>query len=311
MNAVNNARLLCWHPAYREHFGRLNKAWIEKFFTLEPFDIEVLEKPAANIIARGGDILFVAVGKEIAGTVAYLPLDDETVEMTKMAVDEAFQGQRLGWLLGKAIIERAAAAGYKKMVLFSNRVLEPAINMYRKLGFVETELDPGRYKRSNIKMTMGLQEPPLADLSRRLNNTVRATVEKLLRYTDEEAGIRPAADKWSRKEVLGHLVDSAMNNYPRFIRGQQAEYLETPGYNQDFWVDVRRYQEEDWQELVQIWKMLNLHIVRVLPLIPENALGHILAVGPNAPVTLRYIADDYLRHLEHHLTQIFPVHANY
>jgi ribosomal protein S18 acetylase RimI-like enzyme len=311
MNAANEPRVLSWHPAYRKDFEQLNKTWIEKYFVLEPVDIEVLEHPAEHIIVPGGDIIFVAMGKRIAGTVAYRRLDDETVEMTKMGVDEEFQGRGLGWLLGKTIMERAAAAGYKRMVLFSNRKLTPAITMYRKLGFAEAELEQGGYERCDIKMTIDLKEPPLAGLSRQLKEAVHATVEKLLRYSNEEAGIRPAADKWSRKEVLGHLIDSAMNNYPRFIRGQQAEYLEVPGYNQDFWVDVRRYQEEDWEELVQIWKMLNLHIARVLPLIPEEALGHILAVGPNAPVTLRYIAEDYLRHLQHHLTQIFPVHANY
>lgn len=312
MNAVDNTRVLSWHPAYREHFAGLNKVWIEKFFTLEPFDIDILEHPEENIIARGGDIIFVSVGKQIAGTVAYRPLEGEedTVEMTKMAVDEAFQGRRLGWLLGKAVMERAAAAGFKKMVLYSNRVLEPAINMYRKLGFVEMELEPGRYKRSNIKMTADLQPPPLAALATELRDTVHRTVEKLLRYTEEEAGARPAADKWSRKEVLGHLTDSAMNNYPRFIRGQQSARLDTTGYDQDFWVDVRRYQDEDWQELVQIWKMLNLHIARLLPLIPEEALGNIVAVGPNEPVTLRFIAEDYLRHLEHHLGQIFAVYSD-
>ncbi|WP_162946579.1 GNAT family N-acetyltransferase [Chitinophaga barathri] len=311
MNALNEPRVLSWHPAYRKDFGQLNKTWIEKYFVLEPVDIDVLEHPEEHIIAPGGDIIFVALGSRVAGTVAYRPLDADTVEMTKMGVDEEFQGRKLGWLLGKTIIERAAAAGYKKMVLYSSRKLTPAITMYHKLGFEEAELEAGGYKRCDIKMTIDLKEPPLAGLSRQLVQTVLATEEKLLRYTDEEAGIRPAADKWSRKEVLGHLVDSAMNNYPRFIRGQQAEYLETPGYNQDFWVDTRRYQEEDWQELVQIWKALNLHIVRVLPLISEDALHHILAVGPNAPVTLRYIAEDYLRHVEHHLTQIFPVHANY
>ncbi len=311
MNAVNDIRILSWHTSYQPHFERLNKAWISKFFRLEPIDIAVLEHPEDHIIAPGGEVLFVAVGNQIAGTVAYRPVSADTVEMTKMAVDEDFQGRKLGWALGKAIIERAAEMGFSKMVLYSSRQLIPAITMYHKLGFEEVELEKGDYERCDIKMEISLQQPPLAALARELRDVVLRTEVRLLQFTDEEAGVRPSPEKWSRKEVLGHLTDSALNNYPRFIRAQQNVFTEVPGYNQDFWVEARQYMREDWRELVQIWKSVNLHIARLLPLVPAEALDNILVIGPNAPATLRYVAEDYLRHLQHHLTQIFPLHANY
>ncbi len=311
MNAANDARVLAWHPDYQPYFERFNKAWISANYTMEPIDYAVLEQPETHILGHGGDIIFAALGNELAGTVAYKHVDENTVEMTKMAVDEAFQGRRLGWLLATAIMERAAQAGYTRMILYSNTKQAAAINMYRKLGFEEMELESGGYERCNIKMGIDLQSPVLAGLSRELRKTVELTGEKLLRFSNEEAGVRPAPGKWSRKEVLGHLIDSATNNYPRFVRAQHSEYSELPGYNQDFWVEARQYQHADWKELVLLWKTLNLHIARILPLIPAKALGHIVVIGPGAPVTLQYIAEDYLTHLQHHLNQIFPVHANY
>ncbi len=278
---------------------------------MEPIDKAVLTDPEEHIISHGGDIIFVAVDNEIVGTVAYKKIDEDTVEMTKMAVSDAFKGRRLGWLLGCAVLQRAAEAGFSRMVLYSNTKLAPAINMYRKLGFVEVELEKGGYERCNIKMEIPLPVVPLAGLARSLQKVVDQTVEKLLRYSDEEAGAKPLPSKWSRKEILGHLTDSAINNYPRFVRGQQSEYTEMPGYNQDFWVDARQYQRTDWLELIHLWKTLNQHIIRILPLIPEKALQHICVIGANTPVTLQYVAEDYLRHLNHHLDQIFPVHANY
>lgn len=311
MKEANDIRILSWHPAYQKDFEQLNSAWIKKDFVLEPVDLAVLGNPQEYILGHGGDIIFVSVDDQIAGTVAYKQLDKETVEMTKMAVDENFQGRKLGWLLACTLLLRAAEAGFSRMVLYSNTKQAAAISMYRKLGFEEVELEKGGYERCNIKMEIALEPPPLAALSKELWEVVEATVQKLLFFTDEEAGAKRLPSKWSKKEILGHLTDSAVNNYTRFVRAQHAEYVELPGYNQDFWVDVRGYQRMNWEEVIEIWRVQNLHIVRILPLIPAKALAHICVIGPNAPVSLQYIAEDYLRHLNHHLNQIFPVHANY
>jgi ribosomal protein S18 acetylase RimI-like enzyme len=311
MNAANDIRVLNWHPSLKSHFEHLNKHWIRKYFKLEPVDIDVLEHAQEHIIDHGGDIIFVAVGKQVVGTVAYKKLDNETVEMTKMAVDEGFQGRKLGWLLATAIQQRAAEAGFTKMVLYSNRIMTPAITMYHKLGFVEAPLEKGGYERCDIKMEIALKMPPLMALSRDLRKTVEQAAEKLLLFSDEEAELKPAPDKWSYKEIIGHLVDSAVNNYARFVRCQESDYTELPGYDPDFWVDSRRYQQENWKTLIHLWRVMNGHIAGILPLIPESALAHICVIGPNAPVTLKFVAEDYLVHLQHHLDEIFPVRANY
>ncbi|MGX5820650.1 GNAT family N-acetyltransferase [Chitinophaga lutea] len=311
MSEANDVRVLSWHPDYQPYFERFNKTWISQFFVLEPQDYDVLEHPQEHILAHGGNIIFVAIGDQIAGTVGWKKVDDTTVEMTKMAVDEQFRGRKLGWLLAVSLMEQAAQAGYRRMILYSNTKQAPAIAMYRKLGFEEMELETGGYARCNIKMGIDLPAPPLQALADELDRTVRETTERLLEFTDEEAGARRAPDKWSRKEVLGHLIDSAWNNYNRFVRAQQADYNEFPGYAQGFWVEVRQYQQDDWASIVELWKAVNGHIVRIFPRIPAASLDHICVIGGNAPVTLQFVADDYLRHLRHHLGQIFPVHANY
>lgn len=311
MNAANDTRVLNWHSSLQPHFEQLNKHWIRKFFKLEPVDIDVLEHPQEHIIDHGGDIIFVAVGDKVAGTVAYKKVDDETVEMTKMAVDEAFQGRKLGWLLATAIQQRAAENGFTKMVLYSNRIMTPAITMYHKLGFVESPLEKGGYERCDIKMEIALETPRLMALSKALRQTVEQAAAKLLLFSNEEVALKPAPGKWSHKEIIGHLVDSAVNNYARFVRAQESDYTELPGYDPNFWVDSRQYQRNDWKTLVHLWKIMNEHIAAILPLIPEKALEHICVIGPNAPVTLQFVAEDYLVHLQHHLDEIFPVRANY
>jgi ribosomal protein S18 acetylase RimI-like enzyme len=148
--------ILTYHPSYQPHFERLNKVWIEKYFRLEPIDIEVLEHPEPHIIDPGGQILFAAIGQQIVGTVAIRKIDEQTVEMTKMAVDEAYQGRKIGWVLGQAIIQTAKDMGFSKMVLYSNTDLVPAIQLYRKMGFKEVPVEPGKYDRCDIQMEMDL-----------------------------------------------------------------------------------------------------------------------------------------------------------
>lgn len=148
--------ILEYHSSYQPHFERLNKVWIEKYFRLEPIDIEVLEHPEPHIIDPGGQIIFAAIRQRIVGTVAIRKVDDDTVEMTKMAVDEAYQGRKIGWVLGQAIIETARKMGFSKMILYSNTALAPAIQLYRKMGFKEVEVEAGKYDRCNIQMEMEL-----------------------------------------------------------------------------------------------------------------------------------------------------------
>ena len=151
-------KILDFKPAYRTHFERLNKAWLEEFFVVEPIDQQVLENPEEAILKNGGAILFAEYGSEVIGTVALRWIEEGILEMTKMAVDTKFQGKGAGRLLCTAAIKKAKEMGVEKLILYSNTSLAAAIALYRKMGFVEIPLEEGVYKRSNIKMEKDLKE---------------------------------------------------------------------------------------------------------------------------------------------------------
>jgi ribosomal protein S18 acetylase RimI-like enzyme len=141
-----------YSPAYKTYFESLNKAWLEKHFTVEPIDKYVLENPEEAILEHGGEILFAIYKGEVIGTVALKLIEPGMYEMTKMAVDETFRGLGAGKALCAAAIEKAKYIKAKRLILYSTKVLETAIAIYHKLGFQEIPLEPGVYQRANIKM---------------------------------------------------------------------------------------------------------------------------------------------------------------
>jgi hypothetical protein len=120
---------------------------------------------------------------------------------------------------------------------------------------------------------------------------------------DESRGVR-AGGRWSRKEILGHLVDSAVNNHQRFVRAQLLPELAFPGYEQEGWVSVQGHSVRPWTALVELWAVLNRHLAHVVSRIPADRLATPCRIGDGPPETLEFIARDYVRHLRHHLEQI-------
>lgn len=143
--------------------------------------------------------------------------------------------------------------------------------------------------------------PPVAtELAQLVDN-----VAVRLRALEEPVVSKPrAAGKWSQKEILGHLIDSATNNLHRFVRAQEVDAFVFPGYAQDHWVSVQRYRESRWLELIDLWRLLNRHIAQVITGIPEAKLAMTCSIGSYKPCTLEYLIDDYLAHMKHHLRQI-------
>lgn len=143
--------IFLYETQHQPWFEKLNRAWIEKYFWMEPVDFQVLQHPDEHIIEKGGFIFMASYENEIAGTVALKFVSPGIYEFTKMAVDEKFQGKKIGKALAEVAIAHAKALGADKIILYSNTMLETAITLYRKLGFVEVPVD-GPYKRSDIKM---------------------------------------------------------------------------------------------------------------------------------------------------------------
>lgn len=136
----------------KEHIKTLNYEWLQKYFTIEKGDDLSLTNPRQEIIEKGGYIFYAKVNGEIVGTVSLLRKTDTVFELSKMAVAEKTRGLGIGKLLIGHCINFARVNNISKLILYSNTKLEPAIHLYRKYGFFETPLEPGRYERANIKM---------------------------------------------------------------------------------------------------------------------------------------------------------------
>ena len=132
---------------------------------------------------------------------------------------------------------------------------------------------------------------------------VERAIPHLSAVSEEAASIKPSPGKWSKKEILGHLIDSAANNHQRFVRLQLQPEISLPGYDQDNWVRLNRYQQKPWAEIVALWSAYNRHLVSVIESLDDSALGHVWHAS-DGDVTLEFIATDYVRHLKHHLAQI-------
>jgi len=151
-----------------------------------------------------------------------------------------------------------------------------------------------------------------------LLTAVERAVPALMALGDERSRAHPAPGKWSPREVVGHLVDSASNNHQRFVRAQLQDDLVFPGYDQSAWVRLQRYAESPWDDLVALWAGFNRHIAQVMAAAPEDQLTrprprhnlHELAwvaVPSQEPATLEYFMRDYVGHLRHHLRQVLDV----
>ncbi len=133
-------------------FKELNYTWIEKHFEVEDSDRRMLEAPQEYVLDKGGAILMADYEDRSIGTCALLKSDDETFELAKMAVADEFKGRGVGFLLGEAALKRAKELGGQRVFLDSNTTLQPAINLYRKLGFKRMDAEPSPYARCNIQM---------------------------------------------------------------------------------------------------------------------------------------------------------------
>lgn len=151
-------RIVDFEPQHATAYSQLNYRWIEQYFEIEAADRRALDHPEEYVLDRGGAILIALYEDAVVGCCALLNNGDGSYEMAKMAVAEEARGKHIGWLLGLAVVERARQLGGSSIYLESNTVLEPAIQLYRKLGFKQICGKPTPYARCNIQMEIRFEE---------------------------------------------------------------------------------------------------------------------------------------------------------
>jgi len=142
------------------------------------------------------------------------------------------------------------------------------------------------------------------DLSRFLTQTIERELPSLRTFDDERASIARAPGKWSAKEELGHLIDSAANNHMRFVRGATEPEFRGPGYAQDDWVRLNGYRDMKWETIIAFWFQYNTLLAGLLGKIPQDRLETLCFIGANKPVTLGFVIEDYILHMQHHIDQL-------
>jgi ribosomal protein S18 acetylase RimI-like enzyme len=151
---VKGISIIEYTARYQPDFKSLNEVWISRYFKMEEADYHALDHPQEYILDKGGRIILALLEGKVVGTCALLKIDDFAFELVKMAVDPEYQGLGIGKKLGYSAIALSKELGATHIYLESNTILEPAIRLYKKLGFKKTEGRPTPYQRCNIQMEL-------------------------------------------------------------------------------------------------------------------------------------------------------------
>ena len=146
--------IIDYEPQFKDDFKRLNMEWISKYFELEAPDLQHLDHPEKYILSKGGKIYLAKLGDKIIGTITLKKESDTVYELSKMAVSPEYQGRGAAKMLAEHLISEAKKLGCQMLFLESNQKLIPALNLYKKLGFVEVPLAESPYSRADYRAEM-------------------------------------------------------------------------------------------------------------------------------------------------------------
>jgi hypothetical protein len=149
-----------------------------------------------------------------------------------------------------------------------------------------------------------MRKETMIDLAAELRAEVERWAVRFRTMSETDVVQDRGVGKWVKKEILGHLIDSAANNHQRFVRAQFVNPFVWPGYDQQAWVQLHRYRERPWGELVELWVVLNRQIAAVIESVPAEKLQTSCIIGDGEPKPLEWWMRDYLHHMRHHLEQI-------
>jgi hypothetical protein len=144
----------------------------------------------------------------------------------------------------------------------------------------------------------------MKDIARQLRAIIARTEPQLSQMNPDDMAFKRAPQEWSKKEILGHLIDSAVNNHQRFVRAVNGVAVQFPTYDQNEWVRIQRHNDRPWPSLVALWSEYNNHLSHIIECIPQDAESAPCNIGKQDPVPLDFVIRDYIRHLLHHLKDI-------
>ena len=147
-------QIIPWEEKYAQDFIDLSIEWLEKYVRVEPADEEILYDPHGSILDDGGMIFFASRDGRNVGTVAMINMGGGQYELAKLAVTESCKGLHISDLLMEAAIGFARERHAKKIILFTNSRLIPAIHLYHKYGFIDVPLIDNEYEESDMKMEL-------------------------------------------------------------------------------------------------------------------------------------------------------------
>ena len=145
----------------------------------------------------------------------------------------------------------------------------------------------------------------MKEIAAHLNEIVNASSEQMKKLSAQDWEFRKAPGKWSRKEILGHLIDSAANNHQRFVRAQYGDKAPI-SYDGNEWVNVEKHHDIPANNLIGLWAFYNLHLAHIISNIPKEKYNALFNADASEPKTLEWLVQDYMHHLIHHLKQILP-----
>jgi ribosomal protein S18 acetylase RimI-like enzyme len=175
---MGKIEIVDYRPEHQPYFEAFNRAWIEELFEMEPVDEWVLTNPDKAILEGGGAIIMAEYDGVPAGTVALRKVAPDVYEFTKMAVDSNYRRRGIAEAISYASLLKAKELNASKVILYSNKLNAGAIKLYEKIGFRHLEVEPGVYKRANVKMEIGIEEAVEAALHYR-NIPIATGIEKV------------------------------------------------------------------------------------------------------------------------------------
>lgn len=318
---IKKMKVVKYKTEFQKHFERLNKAWLNKYFEVEPLDEKLLSQPEESILKNGGHILFVEHQGQIIGTVALIFVKQGVYELAKMAVDEAFQGIGAGKFLCSSAIEEAKKLNAEKLILFTNSKLKTAINIYHKFGFKDVPINEQQFKRANIKMELLLNPKKWFDrkfdfnFGMELYDTLLERLQsapnmfsQISQMLPKEVQVFKTENKWTIKENIGHLTLLEPLWRIRFEEIKNGSSKISPADLSNRATDEMNFNKFSLQELINVFTNQRTKAIKFLSSLQQSDFTK-TSIHPRLQQPMRIVDMMYFvaEHDQHHLEAILNI----